>query len=102
MFDWNWDDLLATTDPNEALALLNKAISSATEIAVPDKTFTTPNYNVRLKSDTRKCIKAHRLAKSQEALHYKRLRNRCLSMVWRDHIEHNLERVRCSGQSGAC
>jgi len=101
LYDWDWGDLLATTDPNEALALLNKALSIAIDIAVPEKKFTTPNYNVRLKSDTRQCMKARDLAKSQGALHYKSLRNRCLSMVRRDHIAHNLERVRRSGPSGA-
>ena len=87
-------DLLATTDPNEALALLNKALTTTIKIAVPEKTFTTPNYNVRLKSDTRMCMKARDLAKSQGALHFKRLRRQCLSMVRRDHIAHNLDRVR--------
>ena len=101
LLDWDWSSLLATTCPNEAVALLNKALSSAIELAVPEKTYTTPNLDVRLSKETRKCMRARDLAKSQGKEHYKRLRNKCLSLVRRDNINHNLERVRRGGQAAA-
>ena len=101
LLDWDWSSLLATTCPNEAVALLIKALSSAIELAVPEKTYSTPNLDVRLSRETRQCMRARDLAKSQGKEHYKRLRNKCLSMIRSDNINHNLERVRRGGQAAA-
>ena len=101
LLDSDWSNLLATTCPNEAVALLIKAMSSAIDLAVPEKTYCTPNLNVRLSKETRRCMRARDLAKSQGKEHYKRLRNKCLSMIRRDHINHNLQRVRRGGQAAA-
>ena len=101
LLEWDWSDLLATTKPDEAVALLEEALAAAIEVAVPKRTYTTPNLNVRLKADTRKCMRARDLAKAQGKECYKRLRNKCLSMVRRDHVQHNIERVRKGGQKAA-
>ena len=101
LLDWDWSNLLATTCPNQATSLLIKALSSAIELAVPEKTYSTPNLDVRLSKETRQCMRARDLAKAQGKEHYKRLRNKCLSLVRRDNINHNLERVRRGGQAAA-
>ena len=46
-------------------------------------------------------MRARDLAKAQGKEHYKRLRNKCLSLIRRDNINHNLERVRRGGQAAA-
>ena len=101
LLERDWSDMLATTNPDEAVALLDEALAAAVEVAVPKKTYFTPNFNVRLKADTRKCMRARDQAKAQGKECYKRLRNKCLSMVRRDHIQHNIERVRKGGQKSA-
>ena len=101
LLDWDWSGLLATTCPNEAVTLMNKALSSAIDLAVPVKTYTTPNLDVRLSRETRQCMRARDLARSQGKEHYKRLRNKCLSLIRHDHINHNLKRVKRGGQAAA-
>ena len=46
-------------------------------------------------------MRARDLAKAQGKEHYKHLRNKCLSLIRRDNINHNLERVRRGGQAAA-
>ena len=101
LLQWDWSDLMAATKPMEAVVLLDKALTAVITVAVPEKSYTTPNLNVRLKEDTRKCMRNRDRAKAQGKECYKRLRNKCLSMVRRDHVQHNLERVRKGGQTAA-
>ena len=75
LLDMDWSNLLATTCPNEAAALLIKALSSAIDLAVQEKIYFTPNLDVRLSRETRQCMRAHDLAKAQGKEHSKRLRH---------------------------
>ena len=101
LLEWDWSRLLSTTDVHEAASLLKEAMVAATDISVPTKQFTTPNLNVRLKPDTLAAIRARDAAKQHGRKFYKSLRNKALSLVRRDHIQRNLERIRKDGQTGA-
>ena len=97
----DWNKLLSTTDLNEAVTLLEGAVAAAVEVSVPTRSYTTPNLSVRLKPDTRACMRARDKAKSQGKECFKRLRNKTLSLVRRDHIHHNLERIKKGGPAAA-
>ena len=101
LLNWDWSHLFATSDANEAAHLLHSATIAAVNRAVPYRQYTTPNLGVRLKPDTRKVMRARDLAKLQGQKHYKQLRNKALSMVRRDFIQHNLERIKRGGQNAA-
>ena len=101
LLDRDWEPLLSTSDSNEAVSLLKAAMSAAVDVSVPLRTYCTPNLGVRLKPDTRKVMKARNKAKREGSLHYKALRNKSLSLVRRDFVTHNLERIRRGGQEAA-
>ena len=99
--DWDWGPLLCSTDVNKAVSLLKAASTAAINVAVPLRTYTTPNLGVRLKADTLKAMRMRDKAKRNGALHYKALRNKALSLVRRDYVTNNLERIRKGGQDSA-
>ena len=101
LLGWDWGPLLSTTDVNAAVAHLNRATTAALDVAAPVRVYTTPNANVRLKKDTRAIMRERDKAKEKGQLRYKALRNRALSLVRRDHVHHNLQRIQKGGQSAA-
>ena len=101
LLSWDWGPLFSSKDVNEAVSLLNSAMTSAIDMAVPLRKYTTPNIGIRLKPDTLKAMRERDKAKKSGALHYKALRNRCLALVRRDYVTKNLERIKKGGQESA-
>ena len=99
--EWDWSRLLCSTSADRATALLREAMVAATDAAVPTRNYTTPNINIRLKPETRAVMRARDAAKEEGKKSYKSLRNRALSLIRRDHVQRNLERIDKYGQEGA-
>ena len=101
LLQWDWDKLMATKDVDSAVAMLEEAVTAALDVSVPVKVFTTPNMDVRLRQDTLRAMRARDTAKKEGKLCYKLLRNKALSLVRRDHVQHNVDRIRKHGASEA-
>ena len=101
LLGWDWGPLFSSTDVDGAVSLLNSAMISGIDLAVPLREYSTPNIGLRLKPDTIKAMRARDKAKEDGARHYKALRNRCLALVRRDYVTKNLERIKKGGQDQA-
>ena len=101
LLEWDWSSLLATTDASTAVAKLEEAVTAALDTSVPVRVFSTPNVDVRLKPDTIRAMRARDAAKREGKLHYKSLRNKALSLVRRDHVQYNVDKIRKHGQTAA-
>ena len=81
--------------------MLKKAVTTAVEASVPKREYTTPNLNIRLKPDTRAVMRACDKAKKEGSRTYRSLRNKALSMIQRDKVQRNIEKIRKGGPSAA-
>ena len=101
LLGWDWRPLFCSKDVNEGVSLLKSAMTSGIDVAVPLRVYCTPNIGLRLRPDTLKAMKERDKAKRAGALHYKALRNKSLSLIRRDYVSNNLERIRKGGTETA-
>ena len=101
LLNWDWVEHFDTTDANAAAASLKKAVLTALDATVPLRKFFPRKSPVCLAKDTRVVMRARDIAKREGAKHYKELRNRALSLIQRDFVSFNLERIRKEGQTAA-
>ena len=99
--EYDWSQVMSATEVDTAVSHLTTALKAGIDIAVPVRSYHTPNLGVRLKKDTRAVMRARDLAKKKGSLNYKVLRNRALSMIRRDYVSHNVDRIKRGGPSTA-
>ena len=99
--EYDWGPLFRSTDVNEAVAIMKSAMTAGIDVAVPLRVYSTPNLGLRLKPDTLRTMRERDKAKRAGALQYKALRNKSLSLIRRDYVTNNLDRIQKGGPNTA-
>ena len=99
--EYNWSSLMTAKDVDTAVKHLTTVLRAGIEHAVPERTYHTPNLGVRLKKDTRAVMRARDLAKQKGSLNYQVLCNKALSLVRRDFVTNNVDRIKKGGPAMA-